>query len=242
MLKRLLRSKAGQAVASWVLARLIQLTGWSIRWERPSTEGAALVQAPDQPVIAVFWHSRVEQMTEAWPMSKPLAMLQSPHPDGKLIAGAIQRIGFQTIWGSSTKGKGGAAGLRNLIKALRGGLSVGITPDGPRGPRMHLSGGVIAAARMSGVPVVPGAWNTRHRKTLGTWDRMLLARPFTQGIILWGEPVYVPKTLTPEEFEDYRLLVETRLIELTDQVDLHFGHEPVPQAAPGEIKERRKDR
>ena len=242
MLKRMLRSEAGQAILSWVLAVFIQLTAWSIRWERPRTAGSSLVDAPDQPIIAVFWHSRVMQMTKSWPQEKPLAMLQSPHPDGKLIARAIQRIGFKTVWGSSTKGKGGAAGLRNLIKTLRGGVSIGITPDGPRGPRMHLSPGVVAAARMSGAPVVPGAWNTSHRGALGTWDRMLLARPFSQGVILWGEPVFVPKTLTPEEFEDYRLLIETRLIEVTDQADLHFGHKPVGQAAPGEIKGRRKGR
>ena len=242
MLKRMLRSEAGQAILSWILAKFIQLTAWSIRWEKPSTTGSSIVNAPDQPVIAVFWHSRVMQMTESWPMVKPLAMLQSPHPDGKVIARAIQRLGFRTIWGSSTKGKGGAAGLRNLIKALRGGVSIGVTPDGPRGPRMRLGPGVVAAARMSGAPVVPGAWNTRHRKALGTWDRMLLARPFSRGVVLWGEPVHVPKTLTPEEFEDYRLLIETRLIEITNQADLHFGHEPVAQAEPGEIKGRRKGR
>jgi lysophospholipid acyltransferase (LPLAT)-like uncharacterized protein len=242
MLKRMLRSEVGQTLLSWILAKYIQLNAWSIRWDRPMLDAAPLIHAPDQPVIAVFWHSRIMQMTESWPMTKPLAMLQSPHPDGKLIARAIQRLGFQTIWGSSTKGKGGAAGLRNLIKALRGGLSVGITPDGPRGPRMHLSAGVVAAARMSGAPVLPGAWNTKQRKTLGTWDRMLIARPFTRGVILWGEPVHVPKTLTPEEFEDYRQLIEKRLIEITNQADLYFGHDPVPRAEPGDIKERRGGR
>ena len=242
MLKRMLRSEVGQSILSWILARYIHLTAWSIRWERPAPDSIPLIHAPDQPIIAVFWHSRIMQMTESWPMTKPLAMLQSPHPDGKLIANAIQRLGFQTIWGSSTKGKGGAAGLRNLIKGLRGGLSIGITPDGPSGPAMHLSAGVVAAARMSGAPVLPGAWNTKRRKALATWDRMLLARPFTRGVIVWGEPIFVPKTLTPEEFEDYRLLIETRLIEVTNQADLHFGHEPVAQAEPGDVRERRKGR
>lgn len=242
MLKRVLRSEIGQRILSWILARYIQFTAWSIRWERPDPKVIPLVNDPDQPVIAIFWHSRITQMIESWPRTKPLAMLQSPHPDGKVIANAIQRLGFQTIWGSSTKGKGGAAGLRNLIKALRGGLSVGITPDGPRGPRMHLSPGVVAAARLSGAPVIPGAWSTKHRALCDTWDRMLIARVFTRGVIIWGEPIYVPKTLTPEEFEDYRLLIETRLIDVTDQADRHFGHEPVAQADPAEIKGGRKDR
>jgi len=242
MLKRMLRSETGQRVLSWILARFIQLTAWSIRWERLDSAGIPLIHAPDQPVITIFWHSRVMQMTESWPKTKPLAMLQSPHPDGRVIANAIQRLGFRTVWGSSTKGKGGAAGLRNLIKTLRAGISIGITPDGPRGPRMHLSPGVVAAARMSGAPIIPGAWSTRHRKVCDTWDRMLIACPFTRGVIIWGDPIHVPKTLTPEAFEEYRRLIETRLIEVTDQADRHFGHEPVGQAEPGEVKERRKNR
>ena len=242
MLKRLLRSEIGQGVLSWLLAHFIRLTARSIRWEMPNPVHRAAAYDPDVPIIAIFWHSRVMQMTEGWKTDKPLAMLQSPHPDGKVIARAIQRLGFQTIWGSSTKGKGGAAGLRYLVKALRGGLSVGITPDGPRGPRMHLSAGVVAAARLSGAPIIPGAWNTEHRKALNTWDRMLIARPFSRGVLLWGEPIHVPKTLTPEEFEHYRLLIETRLIELTDRADLYFGHQPVAQADPSDVKGKRKSR
>ena len=242
MLKRVLRSETGQRILSWILARYIQLTAWSIHWERPSPKTISQINDPDQPVIVVFWHSRITQMIASWPRSKPLAMLQSPHPDGKVIAAAIQRLGFRTVWGSSTKGKGGAAGLRNLIKTLRGGVSVGITPDGPRGPRMHLSPGVVAAARLSGAPVIPGAWNAKRRKLCNTWDRMLIVWPFNRGVVIWGEPIHVPKTLTSEEFEEYRLLIENRLIEVTDLADRHFGHEPIPQAEPGEVKGGRKDR
>jgi lysophospholipid acyltransferase (LPLAT)-like uncharacterized protein len=234
MLKRMLRSETGSAVVSWLLAKFIWLTERSIRWQMATPVFHAKATELDQPIIAVFWHSRIIQMNASWRQSKPIAMLQSPHPDGKLIARAVQRLGYQTIWGSSTKGKGGAAGLRNMIKAVRGGMSVAITPDGPRGPRMRLSAGVVAMARLSGAPVMPVAWNVKHRKVLRTWDRMLLPRPFSRGVVFWGEPIYVPKTLAPDEFEDYRLLIETRLTEITDQADLHFKHQPTTPAAPAE--------
>jgi lysophospholipid acyltransferase (LPLAT)-like uncharacterized protein len=234
MLKRMLRSETGEAVVSWVLAKFIWLTGLSIRWQMATPAFHAKATEFNQPIIAVFWHSRIIQSNACWRQSKPVAILQSPHPDGKLIARAVQRLGYQTIWGSSTKGKGGATGLRNMIKALRGGMSVAITPDGPRGPRMRLSAGVVAMARLSGVPVMPVAWNVKHRKVLRTWDRMLLARPFSRGVVFWGEPIYVPKKLAPEEFEDYRLLIETRLTKITDQADLHFEHQPTTPAEPAE--------
>jgi lysophospholipid acyltransferase (LPLAT)-like uncharacterized protein len=206
MLKRMLRSETGSAVVSWALAKFIWLTARSIRWQMATPAFHAKATKLNQPIIAVFWHSRIIQMGAGWRESKPIAMLQSPHPDGKLIARAIQR----------------------------GGMSVGITPDGPRGPRMRLSVGVVAMARLSGAPVMPVAWNVKHRKVLRTWDRMLLARPFSRGVVFWGEPIYVPKTLTPEEFEGYRLMIETRLTEITDQADLHFGHQPTTPAEPAE--------
>ena len=80
-------------------------------------------------------------------------MLISTHRDGRFIAGAIEKIGFQTISGSSRRGGGSA--LVRLIRTLRQGGAVGITPDGPRGPGMRAKAGAIKAAQLSGVPVLP---------------------------------------------------------------------------------------
>jgi lysophospholipid acyltransferase (LPLAT)-like uncharacterized protein len=235
MLKKLLRSEIGQAVLSWLIVQIISLTGKSIRWEHINVEVRDRFADELAPAVGVFWHNRIMLMTEAWRFDLPVAMLQSPHPDGQVIARAIQSMGFQTVWGSSTKGKGGAAGLRNLIKTLRAGTSIAFTPDGPRGPRMRMSVGVIAAARMSGRPILPGAWSVQHRKVLNTWDRFILARPFSRGVMVWGEPIYVPKDLDADDFERYRKLAEDCLNEVSEIADRHFGHvpiEPAPPAAP----------
>lgn len=231
MLKKLLRSAVGQAILSWLIARVIKFVGGSIRWEtiRPEVRDR-LVTGDLAPVVGVFWHNRIMLMTHMWPKEIPCALLQSPHPDGQVIARAIQSMGFQTVWGSSTKGKGGAAGLRNMIKTLRGGVSVGITPDGPRGPRMRLNPGVIATARMSGRPILPGAWAVERRKALKTWERFMLARPFTRGVFVWGEPIHVPKNMSETEAETWRQLVEDKLTEVTDEADRYFGHEPIEPA------------
>ena len=68
----------------------------------------------NEPIIVVFWHERIAVMSKIWPMEKPLAMLQSPHSDGQLIAKAINHLGFQTVWGSTNRNAVG--GIRGLIK------------------------------------------------------------------------------------------------------------------------------
>ena len=234
------RNETGQAVASWLIAWIIRLVAKSIRWEMVAGDSTTRVMDAEAPVIGIFWHNRILLMSAGWQPSRPITLLRSPHRDGQLIGRAIERLGYQTVSGSSNKG--GASGLRNLLKALRAGTSIGITPDGPRGPRMRLSAGVVAAARLSGAPVVPAAWNVEHRKLFGTWDRMILARPFSRGVFIFGEPIIVPKTLTPEEQEDYRLLIEARLNAVSHQADLHFGHQPIEPAEPANPEKGRKGR
>ena len=242
MLKRLTRTHFGQVGISWLIAVVIRFTAWSISWTVVNPSIAKRFVEDGETALGVFWHNRIMLMTQAWQSEYPLAMLQSPHPDGRVIAKAIQKLGFQTIWGSSTRGKGGATGLRNIVKALRDGVSIGITPDGPRGPRMRLSAGVVLAAKMTGCPVVPVSWNVEHRKLLGTWDRMVLARPFSRGVFVWGDPIVVPKSLTSEELEYYRLIIENRLNETNAEADRYFGHAQIEPADPNEETGKRKHR
>jgi len=60
-----------------------------------------------------------------------------------------------------------------VIRALEAGACVGITPDGPRGPRMRAHPGLVMAARVARVPIVPAAYSVRRRRLLGTWDRFV---------------------------------------------------------------------
>ena len=88
-------------------------------------------------------------MTAGWDACRHITLLRSPHRDGLLIGRAIGHLGYKTIAGSSNNN--GSSGLRKLLKELRQGISIGITPDGPRGPRMRLAMGTITAARLSGI-------------------------------------------------------------------------------------------
>jgi lysophospholipid acyltransferase (LPLAT)-like uncharacterized protein len=132
-----------------------------------------------------------------------------------------------------------------MLKRLAEGECVGITPDGPRGPPMRASGGIVNVARLAQVPIVPIVFATSRRRVLRSWDRFHLALPFGRGAFLWGEPIEIDGDLDEAGLEHARLLVETRMNALAAEADRRVGHGaslPVPApAAPMELagKERR---
>jgi lysophospholipid acyltransferase (LPLAT)-like uncharacterized protein len=152
-------------------------------------------------------------------------ILISRHRDGRVIARALRHFGVGTIEGSTSRGGGRA--LRNLLRALKEGQYIGVTPDGPRGPRMRASAGVIQVARLADAPILPTSYAASRRRVLGSWDRFVLALPFTRGVIRVGDLIPPPQSGDDADIEASRLLLENSLNELTATLDAHFGHAPI---------------
>ena len=230
--KRLLDNPVVRAVVAWLAANYVRLIRATTRWtvERPpATED---ILAARQPFIGCFWHGRMAMMAAAQPRSRPVHILISGHRDGVLVSRAVAHLNVNTISGSSRRG--GASALRQLHKLLQRGDVVVITPDGPRGPRMRVKPGVIKAAQLSGMPVVAISGAVRWRRILGSWDRFCLALPFSRGLILWGEPLAVPRDADAAELERLRLLLEQGLNRLTAEADRRLGQATVePATVPG---------
>ena len=111
-----------------------------------------------------------------------------------------------------------------MLKQLKEGGCVGITPDGPRGPVMTVSVGTVNIARLARVPIVPLTYATSRRRLLATWDRFHLALPFGRGVYLWGEPIEITGRLDEAGLERARNLVETRMVEMLGDADRRVGH------------------
>ena len=159
-------------------------------------------------------------------------MLISAHRDGRVIADTVSYFGIDTIAGSTRRG--GSAALRAMLKRLKDGDCVAITPDGPRGPAMRASIGIVNAARLAQVPIVPITFATSRRLLLDTWDRFHLALPFGRGIFLWGEPIDIAADLDEAGVEQARLLVEARLTDISAEADRRVGHAVASAAASPE--------
>jgi len=152
----------------------------------------------------------------------PFHMLISAHRDGRIIAGAMTYFGIETIAGSTSRG--GSSALRKILKRLKEGGCVGITPDGPRGPAMTVSIGIVNIARLAGVPIVPATYATSRRRELASWDRFHLALPFGRGVFLFGEPIEIGAELDETGLEDVRCLIEARMVEMVREADRRVGH------------------
>jgi lysophospholipid acyltransferase (LPLAT)-like uncharacterized protein len=222
----IIRSDALRRALCRVIALYIRFVYATSRWTIEGGEQAARFHRDKRPFILAFWHGRLLMMPMAWPRDVAIHMLISGHRDGRIIADAVGHFGITSIAGSSSRG--GLAALRAMVKQLKNGDCVGITPDGPRGPAMQASQGIVAAARLARVPIVPLAYATRRRRVMGTWDRFHLAFPFTEGLHLWGEPIEVPADADDSALERYRQLVEDRLNALGSEADRRMGHDPVP--------------
>ncbi len=212
-----------------VAAQYIRFVHATSRWRVEGGEHPAALWDREAPFIVAFWHGRLLLMPYCWRRGKAIEMLISHHRDGQLIARTIGHFDFRTIAGSTSRG--GSAALRAMLRSLKRGGHVGITPDGPRGPCMRAGGGIADIARLADAPVVPVAFATARRAVLGSGDRFIVALPFSRGVFVWGAPIEVPKGADKRAREAARRLIEERLNAVTAEADRLVGQnliEPAP--------------
>jgi lysophospholipid acyltransferase (LPLAT)-like uncharacterized protein len=202
-----------------LLIRLLGLT-WRVRWEGMENIEAARRISPQ--VIFSFWHGRLLVLSYSH-RGRKIQVLASEHEDGDLMGRAITWLGFGHRKGSTSRG--GARALRELAKVLGEGLDIGLTVDGPRGPRGALHQGAVELSRMTGSAIVPVSNSSRPRKLFSSWDRFQLPTPFAKVTVAYGEPMFVPKGSPPEERERLRIELEARLNDLTALLDVALGYE-----------------
>ena len=220
--RRVLRSPRLRRLLCWVIQLYIRFVYLTNRWTVEGGDIAPRLRRDGRSFILAFWHGRLLMIPMAWQRLAPMHMLISAHRDGRLIADAVTYFGVDSISGSTQRGGSGA--LRAMLKHLEAGDCVGITPDGPRGPAMQASVGIINVARLAGVPIVPIVFATSRRRVLLSWDRFHLALPFGRGFFLWGEPIEIARELDPEGLERARLLVENHMNQMAGDADRRVGH------------------
>jgi len=232
-MKRITRSIV-EALAPRAAYRLIRFLGWSLRMEYRNREALERARRESGTYILTFWHSRFTMMPFCYPGQR-LVVLHSRHRDARMLAEVMARFGHAQAWGSTTAG--GATGVRQILRRIKDGHDVGLTPDGPRGPRRRCQPGVVALARLSGKPIVPVAFSARPFRRLGSWDRTLLPYPFARGLFAYGDPIHVPRKADEAEQERLRAELEAALDRLTDRCDHEVGI-PLEEPRPAEVAAR----
>jgi lysophospholipid acyltransferase (LPLAT)-like uncharacterized protein len=206
------RSKRLQAHLISVLGyRIIGLLGSTLRWK---TEGLEhydeIVCSGHQPVMA-FWHGRILPATYYF-RRRGIVVITSENFDGEWIAGIIERFGYGTARGSTSRGARKA--LLQLKRDMAAGKPAGFTIDGPRGPARVAQAGAVWLSKATGNPVLPFHLEADRYWTVKSWDRTQVPKPFSTVAIAMGEPFDVPNDADEDAIERARVMLEQRLTTL----------------------------
>ncbi len=155
-----------------------------------------------QPVIWMTWHNRIFVMGHArclYTKHRWGAVLASPSKDGQIIARFMERFGISSIQGSSNKRAAGA--LKEMIRWIRDGHDISITPDGPRGPMYHLQPGSVKLAQLTKTQVMPIRVDYSNAWKAKTWDQFRIPKPFSSVVVTFNELETVNRTRDENEFQ-----------------------------------------
>ena len=164
------------------------------------------------PAIFVFWHEYIPFPIYLRPHCR-LAMLLSQHQDAEILSHIAHFAGLQAVRGSTSRG--GTSALREMIERGKG-MSLAITPDGPRGPRRKLAQGCIYVSSRLQIPIIPiGIGYDRPWRNHSSWDKFAIPRPFSRCRAALGPRIQVPADLPRADIELHRLWIEQKLDQLT---------------------------
>ena len=162
----------------------------------------------DKPFILAFWHSQLMMIGFSWKKKQNVNILASSHSDGRFGAIVGKYFNLNNI---QTSEKNKSVSLRSVFKLLNDNNYIGITPDGPRGPKEIVSEGIIKIAKTSKVPIIPiGFWSSKNFK-LKSWDSFLITLPFSKCSFVWNKPLEIPYNIQENQIQHYQKLLQEKI-------------------------------
>jgi lysophospholipid acyltransferase (LPLAT)-like uncharacterized protein len=195
---------------------LIASVGPTLRWELRGGEHLERLYGAGRLAIWNFWHNQIFYATWFW-RRRGIVVMTSRSFDGEYIARFIQRFGYGASRGSSTRG--GSRALISQIRAMRAGFDAAFTIDGPKGPRYVAKPGPALLARKTGHAIVPVHHAGSSFWELSSWDRFRIPRPFSRGLVVVAEPIFVPADADDAGVEAARGELQAALDELRERYD-----------------------
>lgn len=208
---------------------LINALGQTLRWRVEGREHLDAIAASGRQPVMAFWHGRILPATFYF-RRRGIIVITSENFDGEWIARIIERFGYGTARGSTSRG--GLKALLQLKRDMEAGKAAGFTLDGPRGPARVAQPGAIWLAKATGNPVLPFHAEASRHWTLKSWDRTQIPKPFSTVALAIGEPLSVPADASDAKVEEQRLRLESSLksLEATTLEMLARAESPKPRA------------
>ena len=174
---------------SWIGFWVVTLLGATWRIRLVNAGPADRLRHEGQPVALLLWHGQLLPLMYVV-RYQSVAALVSTHKDGELIAQTCARFGCKLVRGSSSRG--GDRALLGLVRTLREGFTIAVTPDGPRGPARTFAPGALVAAHRANAPVVAFCVHASRAWHLKSWDRFMIPKPFARLTVVFDDPQVVP--------------------------------------------------
>lgn len=177
---------------------LIDLLGKTLRFKTVNREILDRYHGKEG-LIMVSWHG--QQLTGFFFFKNcGYYILNSLSKDGDYSSSIMSRFGWKTVRGSTARGA--VRGLIELLRVLRTGAGIAITPEGSRGPCYHIEPGCLYLAQKTGAPLIPVAF-VYDRKWISarSWDKFMIPKPFARGVAYFGDPVFITSELTEAQLE-----------------------------------------
>ena len=165
----------------------IKVEGWDEAEKHLNNSGAVIFSA---------WHGKT-WVPVYFLRSKGIYALASLSRDGGYMTGVLNRLGWNVIRGSSSRG--GSRSLLSLFRRLKRGESAALTPDGPTGPIYEVKPGIIFLQERSDGVIIPIGVDSSYKKNFSSWDNYMLPLPFSKTALVFGDAVTFDKNLAVEE-------------------------------------------
>ncbi|HEY6464912.1 MAG TPA: lysophospholipid acyltransferase family protein [Candidatus Acidoferrales bacterium] len=205
------------AAAYW----LVRLVGPTLRTEIVGVHNAVQIRNQGEPAIGAFWHRSIFSAIWIW-RNRGIVVLNTVNFDGQWTRRAIERLGFGTAQGSSSRG--GVEGLTQMAKCLEEGRNVALTIDGPRGPRYVAKPGPVILARRTGKPISVFHIAVKHAHTFRkSWDLFQLPYPFSCTVMFVAPPIRVPMDADGEVLKRKQDEMQAALERVRDVAESWFG-------------------
>ena len=187
---------------------LVAMLGATLRWRVRGLDHLDRLRRDGKPPVMAFWHGRILAATYYF-RRRGIMVITSENFDGEWIARIIERFGYGTARGSTSRS--GRRALLELKRALAEGRPAGFTVDGPRGPAEQAQPGAVWLAGATGSPLLPFHLEADSSWTARSWDRTQVPKPFSRVALVVGAPIEVPRDPAPDTLEAKRLELERTL-------------------------------
>ncbi len=200
-----------------ILWRVVLLWCKTLKIKRVNAEQFDELKRSGKNVVVAFWHG---SMFVGWFLHRPqgnwsISALVSQSTDGEFLSTILERWNYKMIRGSSHIG--GKEAMQLMVDEVEKGNSLAITPDGPRGPRHEMKMGAVRVAQQTGVPLIVVGISASTKKQLRSWDKFDVPRPFSSVVAKYSEPIIVPKELSNESLDEFKLKMQNLQKKLTDE-------------------------